>query len=564
MNQDKFKFYINADIVKGKDEKEMKIRGIASTGDKDSQNEFLDPSTMDLTNFSYINWNHGSKDDPAKMIGEPTLARINEKNELYIEGILYDNMPMARATYQLMQALQKSPNGNRLGMSVEGRVIERDPLNPAKITKSKITGVAICPVPVNGATWTELIQKGYTDDQEPIYDLRDYTKLIEKNIEKAISVEGTTGAKENEGVDRKIEIEDVDGFDTEKKKKDKKEIDEKIDPKPIVLSKSQIYENIFNYFYIDEINKAKQIYKLIENISIMEKAPITSESIQKALDILDIAQQEIEKSQAIEEVEKVEVEDIEKAAKVKKAEDEKVENKEESEEEDDDKENPFQKGFKKEVYKSAMAEMKAMIKKGMKKEDVEKAMDCNYSKSLVKAVAEECSLMDTKANGGEISVSSISKSEIDKTVKSQLDEMIEIMKSSNDSFNEKFSAIGTIAKSQNDKIDEIMKSFEIISQENKALHERLQAIEKTPSGPKSMISKSFVDRFETTSASTNGEVYNISNKHDRNILIEKSFDLALKGDTEFADIVTSLESTGKLTDRNLRKLATTGIKVINE
>mgnify|MGYP000234621856 CR=1 FL=1 len=82
---DKFKFFVPVDISKAKDENGneiMRIAGIASTIDRDSDDEILDPSGFDLSYFmknGFINWHHQTNNSPESIIGEPTVARITDK-----------------------------------------------------------------------------------------------------------------------------------------------------------------------------------------------------------------------------------------------------------------------------------------------------------------------------------------------------------------------------------------------------------------------------------------------------------------------------------------------------
>jgi len=556
-----FKFYINADISKAKNGKDMIIQGIASTSAKDSQGEFLDPRTFDLNDFNWINWNHKGKDDPSTIIGEPIHAEVNEKNELFIKGLLYDDVPMAKATYKLMKALQKSPTGNRLGMSVEGRVIERDSMNPAKILKSKITGVAICPVPVNGATWTELITKGYTENETPIYDIDQYA---DKEVEKAMSIEGTTGALENEGIDRKLEHESVEGTKKKKKKKNGETVDLK------VLTKSEAYKSIFNYFYINDIAKAKQIYSLIENISIMDKQQITKETIEKALEIIKVADsvvssnedatsdvvetsEEIETTaEATEEVEKSETENIEKGEKTNDAPDN-VEEKEAVAEKDEDSEEEDE-DVEKSIYKSACNYAKKLFSKGMDEDEIKKAMSKVYSKDVT---TKACASVDMGANaaanmGGITPQGSIKKSET-----------IELEKS----FSAMADKFENLSKSFEEKFDTIKKSYDNLSEENSTLKNRIKEIENTPTAPKSLISKSWAERFESKIKEggdiEKGEIYSLSNKQSREDLINKAFEMAIeKGDDDLSRIVKGLEATKQIDDRGQAKLKALGINVL--
>lgn len=264
MNDNKFKFFLPADIEKATSDKGvevMKVKGIASTANTDSQNEALSPSGMDLKDFKWINWNHHGSKDPSTIIGEPTKAEVTKSNELYIEGVLYPEVPMAKTVWGLMKALKNSPAGNKLCLSVEGKVTERgcgpqfldkdqtipNPNYSAekwnKIVKSKITGVAICPVPVNGDTWVDFLQKGYTNDEEEVYDEETQLALSHKEV---------------------VETPE--------------------------LKKSDIYEKIYNEFPEITIEKAKSVYNLIEKTAMATKdGKVSDETIKKAFEILELA-----------------------------------------------------------------------------------------------------------------------------------------------------------------------------------------------------------------------------------------------------------------------------------
>lgn len=164
MKKNEFNFFVPLnDIEKGKDKsgnKILKIAGIASTDDTDSDEENLEVSGFDVKPFlekGFLNYNHRSKDNPAAIIGEPTKAEVRGK-KLYIEGELYSDSKTARQVYDLAKILQKSKRGRRLGMSIEGKVLERDSVNQKRITKAVITGCAITPVPKNPHTLAEIIK----------------------------------------------------------------------------------------------------------------------------------------------------------------------------------------------------------------------------------------------------------------------------------------------------------------------------------------------------------------------------------------------------------------------
>lgn len=189
----------------------MRVKGIASTSDEDGEGETLEPIGYELDRFlkyGFINYNHLAKSDAAKIIGEPETAHVTKNGKLYIEGKLY-NTELAKSVYNLSKTLSKSNSKRRLGWSIEGRALERDPGNPKRITKAMITGVAITPSPVNANTYVD-IAKGYqkkdfiepdfsidpvngqtylleyiTDDGSCVTINRDFSIKIKKNENKA-------------------------------------------------------------------------------------------------------------------------------------------------------------------------------------------------------------------------------------------------------------------------------------------------------------------------------------------------------------------------------------------
>ena len=174
-----FRFFVPLDdLQKGKDKQGQEIykfKGLASTDKEDAEGEFLDYNGFQLDKFKIVNWNHYK--DPRFIIGEPTKAEIVKGKGLMVEGNIWANTPVGKEVVDLMEAMQKnSVNGNRLGISVEGKALERDHINKKRVTKARITGIAICPIPINGDTWAELIEKGFTNDSD---------KVSEYNIQKS-------------------------------------------------------------------------------------------------------------------------------------------------------------------------------------------------------------------------------------------------------------------------------------------------------------------------------------------------------------------------------------------
>lgn len=165
-----FNFFLPIDFEKAKDRKGkeiMKIKGIASTPEVDSEGEILEPVGFDLSRFlkiGYLNYNHLAKNDASKIIGEPTLAKVTPKGELYVEGILYNDHALAKSVWDLANTLESNGSNRRIGFSIEGRSLERDPMNPKRITKALLTGLAITPTPVNGSTYLEICKGQQKED----------------------------------------------------------------------------------------------------------------------------------------------------------------------------------------------------------------------------------------------------------------------------------------------------------------------------------------------------------------------------------------------------------------
>lgn len=176
---DNFHCFIPVNFEKGtkgsKEEGLVKVSGVISTADEDQQGEFLDPKGFDLTKFiktGHINWNHSLRDSPEGYIGHPVSAKVIDGKSVYMEGVLYTELQKTQDILKLDSVLTKYGNGRKLGYSIEGKATERDPLNPKRILKAVITGVAITPTPVNQNTCLEII-KGWTNDSlEQDYDIQ--------------------------------------------------------------------------------------------------------------------------------------------------------------------------------------------------------------------------------------------------------------------------------------------------------------------------------------------------------------------------------------------------------
>lgn len=267
---ERFKFWCpiekSQDLDPTTGEPVMKLGGIASTSDEDSDGEFLDPKGFDikpLLESGMVNWHHQAKGQPATIIGEPTKAEIRPEG-LYIETTLYPSSQVAHDVWNLAQTLEKDSKTRRLGYSIEGRVLKRksdDKNSPdfKKISKAVITGVAITHQPKNPKTFASII-KGEIDD-----DFKDDEEEVE---EKSLDTENASALKK-ESVDKKIKNQ--------------------------TFSKSEVVEKILKDIAGISIADAEKVYNLTLNIANMKKRKITDEDISKAYETLGLDAPDIQK-----------------------------------------------------------------------------------------------------------------------------------------------------------------------------------------------------------------------------------------------------------------------------
>lgn len=193
MKSNSFNFWLPAELLeKSGDENssdKMTIGGIASTMDKDTDGEFLDPNGFDLTYFltqGTVNWNHKSKDNPDMVIGEPVKAEIVPGKGLYVEASLYPDSDMAKKVWKLMKVMNKSGK-RKLGFSIEGQATERDEINPSIVKKAAITGMAVTHQPKNSKTFAEIMKSLGSDEDDSETDVfDDYPDSARRSAQKVL------------------------------------------------------------------------------------------------------------------------------------------------------------------------------------------------------------------------------------------------------------------------------------------------------------------------------------------------------------------------------------------
>ncbi len=137
--------------------KERRIGGIVSTDHLDKQHEVLVQEGLDFGPFlkgGYFNDNHAKETGAA--VGYPEFAELRKfpdgRKGWYVEGYLLKGHSRADEIWNLATALERSGAPRRLGFSVEGSILERDPSNPRTVKKAIVREVAITRCPVNDRT----------------------------------------------------------------------------------------------------------------------------------------------------------------------------------------------------------------------------------------------------------------------------------------------------------------------------------------------------------------------------------------------------------------------------
>lgn len=169
MNNNLFNLWAPLDLI---DEDEVEkagdkakvgtIRGIASTEAQDADGEIVDQEGLDWDYFKsngFLTYEHPMM--VANIVGEPrnvVHTDVDGVRATAVEGILYLTDPMGKQVWGKACAMQKAGGKRRLGFSIEGSVIERD---GSRITKAKVTSVAISPRPKNDLTWWEPLMRSY-------------------------------------------------------------------------------------------------------------------------------------------------------------------------------------------------------------------------------------------------------------------------------------------------------------------------------------------------------------------------------------------------------------------
>ena len=163
MKDKSFLFHVPVELIKAEGEDEAwKIRDVASTPDQDLQGESIDQNGLDISVLKagrgLFNYDHLK--GPENVLGQIEDAEFVEqdgKKVLMVEGYLFKHQERAKAFHNILKSLKKGA-ATRVHLSVEGKIMSRDPMDSKQIKKARIEKVALTLDPVNPHTFAELVK----------------------------------------------------------------------------------------------------------------------------------------------------------------------------------------------------------------------------------------------------------------------------------------------------------------------------------------------------------------------------------------------------------------------
>ena len=182
---------------------------VVSTEDRDLDGELVIQDGLQWDLFFKKGWfNYEHQDDLLKAIGEPTDGPIrfdyNGKPATKICGFMYLDDPLGAQVYGKAKMLAKSSSNRSLGGSIEGPVLERDPIDRTIVRRALVTNVAITgfgkspsnELILKSATKmgfnVEALKKAYAGYQEPAQteggDAGVFSPLLSQSISSKMSI----------------------------------------------------------------------------------------------------------------------------------------------------------------------------------------------------------------------------------------------------------------------------------------------------------------------------------------------------------------------------------------
>ena len=139
------------------------FEGLAATDDPDLQRDVTLQGGVDwqyFKDYGCFNWEHSNA--PEDWVGVPLEVRpdavFRGKKGTYVKGRLFLKQPRARAIYDTMQAIKAAKTHRRMGLSIQGKVLVRDPLNRRNILRSLVNKISFTTNPVNTVTEVSLLK----------------------------------------------------------------------------------------------------------------------------------------------------------------------------------------------------------------------------------------------------------------------------------------------------------------------------------------------------------------------------------------------------------------------
>lgn len=549
-NENKFNFFVETELTKGKNEKGedvVFIDGIASSVSEDSDGETLYPigfNLQPLLERGLINYNHqGSKDSNA-VVGIPLEAYpVNDGKDLYFKGMLWD-CDQTRGILRINDNFKKYSPNRKIGYSIEGNATMRassDKNNPLykQILKADITGVAVTCSPKCKNTLMNIVKGDYdepfmdTDDDIEDDDVKTCPKCDHDQLVKGKCLE--CGYQE-----KAIDTAALAPAMPESVEHNPKEIsNKKVSNFGELLKKSDIYTLIAQKHPASTIAQQKNIYSFVEQVNKkifkMEGTQISSEALSKAFQLLDEADSLIKGNT------QGEIKDQDANADG---------NGDKSHDWDSD-------DMKKSVEMASF-----LSKAGMDKDAACDTMTKGgFSLEVAQASWERAlSQMQAAKDGGNISeVSPVMKSE---EVVSLIENKVNPI---NEAISKGFEGLGTIVKSLQETNASLIKK-------NELLEEKLEKIASQPQGRKSAGGAGFLDRFNKSTAAESNDpenCFNVKDVEDLNRLSDRllvehtnALEKGRKDDAAmFEGVVNSIEISKSVPQYAFQRLAQLGIKL---
>lgn len=160
LKSNEFEFWVPLAISKAngdasKDTTKRWVEGIASTEDRDLQDETVFQRGIDFSYFlEHGYYNNDHKPGFENKVGQPLQAKVTPEG-LWTKGFLFQNHKVADAIWELAHALITSNAARRLGFSIQGKVLRRA---GKRILKCWVQDIAITAAPINTHTWLDVVK----------------------------------------------------------------------------------------------------------------------------------------------------------------------------------------------------------------------------------------------------------------------------------------------------------------------------------------------------------------------------------------------------------------------